>query len=152
MAKKIKINRTKTKKDLLEIWSMVVRAREHNRCEICGARGVMNAHHIRTKKFMSTAYDLKNGVCLCPTHHRWSNEIAPHSDNCQAVENWLKWLSESKHAEYYLYSKTVKESTIYDSWLLEKKQELLAILGELLGIEKPTISACSKKFKEKYYK
>lgn len=155
--KKNKSPKTIIKERCLKIWSFLVRTKAHNRCEICGIRGTtanpLQAHHIRTRKHISTLLDPENGVCLCATHHEYSDEIAPHSDNTYAVANWLEWVKASKHGKWYEEHDVPEVNPQYKEEDYRRiEQGLLKQLGELLGIAKPTLTRCDRKFKEKYYR
>ena len=66
-------------------------------CEICGTTHQTCGHHV-VERSISAYYrhDQRNMVDLCTTHHKFSNEIAPHSKNPLAVEAWLKWLRKNR--------------------------------------------------------
>ena len=40
-----------------------------DRCEICGAKGRLNSHHLFSRNRYSVRFDLANGICLCPRCH-----------------------------------------------------------------------------------
>ena len=65
----------------LRVWSIVVRLRDGNVCFVCGRFGV-EAHHIISKRYKATRYDVDNGVSLC---------IRPLGDRCchRAAHNHL---------------------------------------------------------------
>ena len=68
----------------LHIWSEKVKEGAGSTCEICGATGVLHAHHINPKtKYPEQALDPANGVCLCPEcHHR----VGHSSSGCKNSE------------------------------------------------------------------
>lgn len=56
----------------LTLWKRVVKKRAGGRCEACGRKDRLNAAHIESYELnKNLRYDLKNGVALCPTHHKW---------------------------------------------------------------------------------
>lgn len=57
----------------LRKWSVLVRWRDR-RCQICGSREKLQAHHINSKSyFPELAYDLDNGVALCSDNKKTGN-------------------------------------------------------------------------------
>jgi len=52
----------------VEIWSEVVRARDGS-CFLCGTKMGLVSHHLITKKWKRTAYDIDCGVALCKKCH-----------------------------------------------------------------------------------
>ena len=48
------------------IWSRAVRARDGNKCRLCGSRDKLDAHHIiHRRKSAILKFDLDNGITLC---------------------------------------------------------------------------------------
>jgi len=83
MSKKRKINKeTKTYKNkiikrlknkLLSIWSLKIKERAGMKCEVdgCSTGNLLNSHHVESYLLNSELrYDLRNGVCLCQSHHK----------------------------------------------------------------------------------
>lgn len=74
---KKKMKKAKNKKELsirtkLANWSKAIRARDGNKCVICGATEHVQAHHILPKKgFKQFMFEEWNGISLCPSHHRF---------------------------------------------------------------------------------
>ncbi len=60
------------KLDLL--WAQAVKIK--GKCELCGRRDYLNAHHIFSRSAKSVRWDLDNGVCLCAGHHTLTNTSA----------------------------------------------------------------------------
>jgi len=74
---------------LYSLWSQVVRTRAGNKCEVCGATGVLDAHHIQPRQICSgLRFDPMNGVCLCKSHHKFGRQSA-HKGMMWFVE-WLR--------------------------------------------------------------
>ena len=77
----------RTKAD--KLWSKVVRDNAGNKCEVCGdSESTLNAHHLFDRARKDTRHLTANGVCLCPTHHKWSRQISPHRGPV-AFFHWL---------------------------------------------------------------
>ena len=54
----------------LNTWSQQVRDNADNKCEICGQKGDLQAHHINPKsEYPEQALDPLNGICLCDKCH-----------------------------------------------------------------------------------
>jgi hypothetical protein len=61
------------KKDLDIIWSRLIRDRDKT-CAVCGKHGIQ-AHHIFSRSYNSTRWDLDNGIGLCYYHHiYWAHQ------------------------------------------------------------------------------
>ena len=70
-------------------WSRAVRDRDGNRCAVCGTVNYPQAHHILPKRFFkAVALDIDNGICLCPSHHKFGRYSA--HQNAVWFAEWLK--------------------------------------------------------------
>ena len=76
-----------------QLWSYAVRDDWGWRCAVCGATNC-EAHHLVPRQFEATRYLLRNGVSLCPAHHKFDPDISPHLN----AAAFLEWLG-SKHPE-----------------------------------------------------
>ena len=85
-------------------WSLIIRSL--GRCEVCGKDGdccQLHPHHVIGRKNLDTRWDLRNGVCLCATHHTLGKQSA-HEQPL-----WFKdWLKEHR-AEDYIYLNEFKK-------------------------------------------
>jgi hypothetical protein len=69
-------------------------------CEFCLMLGYENRegtvfHHIiPKKKSKALRYTKRNGIILCPAHHKWGGDMAAHSDNVYIVEKWVNFFKE----------------------------------------------------------
>lgn len=62
---------------LYKTWSAIVHGRANGRCEVCGAEGKNDAHHVQPRQICSgLRFDPRNGVCLCPSHHKYGHQSA----------------------------------------------------------------------------
>lgn len=68
MAKTVKKEKKVTIKELDKLWSKKVKEKFDNKCAICG-KGSPHAHHIFSRGYKSTRWDVENGVALCYYHH-----------------------------------------------------------------------------------
>lgn len=79
-------------------WSAIVRGRAGNRCEVCGAEGVLDAHHIQPRQICpELRFSPDNGVCLCKSHHKFGVRSA-HKGMLWFVD----WLWANHHDRYRL--------------------------------------------------
>lgn len=90
-----KINRR-----LFKLWSEAVRGRVNFKCEICGMeRGTLNdkgrpvkmdAHHFMNRDITDCPlkFDIRNGICLCPKHHKFSPDESFHM-NPVVTMDWV---------------------------------------------------------------
>ena len=65
--KQVKINVSKLNKTLDNLWSKCVR--KIGKCEFCGETDNLQAHHLKSRVFYDTRWDIRNGICLCYQHH-----------------------------------------------------------------------------------
>lgn len=91
-----KINRR-----LFKLWSEAVRGRVGFKCEICGIeRGAINengkpvkidAHHFMNRDITDCPlkFDIRNGISLCPKHHKFSSDESFHM-NPVVTMNWVQ--------------------------------------------------------------
>ena len=68
-----------------KLWSKKVTANKI--CEVCGQYG-NQPHHIIGRKNLRLRHDLRNGVCLCFTHHTGGNQSA-HNDPQWFLNEWM---------------------------------------------------------------
>ncbi len=52
-------------------WKQLVLERDERCCVRCGAGRYLQAHHIRSRRFKSTRWELANGLTLCRGCHFW---------------------------------------------------------------------------------
>lgn len=68
------------KNKCLHLWSVGVRERAVNKCEYCGSKDQVHAHHIEDSRLNSALrYDLRNGAAFCAKHHKFGPESAHKS-------------------------------------------------------------------------
>lgn len=65
--KKIPVKKISVKQ-LDTLWSKKIRDKYEGKCAVCGATPVQ-AHHIFSRSYKSTRWDLDNGIALCYKHH-----------------------------------------------------------------------------------
>lgn len=78
----------KLERKALGLWRSAVKIRAKRKCEfpICKKVKKLNAHHIESFTTNKTLrYDLENGICLCPTHHKFG-WLSAHRSFCFLYE------------------------------------------------------------------
>lgn len=118
-AKKPKSNRRRVKPEkvstiqnrLYKKWSMVVHELAGNRCEVCGAEGKLDAHHVQPRQICSgLRFDPRNGICLCPSHHKWGRESAH-----RGMLWFVDWFQHNRPEDYgYLMARLDSELNCKD--------------------------------------
>ena len=72
--------------------ALITKAGRNTVCAVCG-RKPASYHHIISRVYGDCRHDIKrNLIPLCAFHHMFSNDLAPHSNNIQAVMAFVKWL------------------------------------------------------------
>ena len=71
-----------------KLWSIAIRSDWNWRCAVCG-RTPCEAHHMIPREKFRTRYDLRNGIALCATHHRFCPNTSPHNSGF-GFSLWLK--------------------------------------------------------------
>ena len=72
-------------------------------CAVCGTRLNTCGHHIVERSLSAyLRHHPKNLIALCPTHHKFSNELAAHSKNPLAVRAFTDWLKANRPNSYAL--------------------------------------------------
>lgn len=62
---------------LYKTWAAIGHARSNGRCEVCGATGKIDAHHVQPRQICSgLRFDPHNCVCLCSSHHKYGHRSA----------------------------------------------------------------------------
>ena len=76
---------------MLKVWAFEVKERAGRVCEFCGKpHKWLNSHHIIGKRYLPLRYDLMNGLCLCPSCHKFAPGFAAH-ENPLRVSEWLRY-------------------------------------------------------------
>lgn len=83
-----KVSKTSLEKKLDNLWSEAVKIKAGNICEYCSRKDTLNSHHIISRANKTTRWDLENGVCLCVSHHTFSNIFSAHLTPLEFVD-WI---------------------------------------------------------------
>ena len=88
----------KHKRKLDKMWSEKVKEEADFKCEICGNRERLNAHHHIGRRSLTTRWWLPNGISLCPGCHTFSLQSAhqnPEHFRSEIIKvRGNKWLKE----------------------------------------------------------
>ena len=82
------------------------------KCAACGKRNGVAGHHLISRKVAWCRHLLVNLIPLCPTHHKFSNALAPHSSNAFAVKQFLVWLRTTYPRKYVFYRNNQRKKGI----------------------------------------
>lgn len=118
------LTKSQLSKKLDEAWSLAVKIRAKHKCEVCHSESSLNSHHIVGRRNRMTRWDIKNGVCLCVSHHKFGLQSA-HEDPL-----WFKEWLEDKRWEDYAYLYLVKNQI--KKWTLEDMQDQLDNLNKYI--------------------
>ena len=114
------MNKTSIKKELdFLFYDIQHKIRRH--CLVCGDPN-FEVHHLIPKNHMLTAWDIDNGVPLCPRHHRTDKHLSAHGH----PHRWLDWLKEY-HPAHYMYiqvHKQEKATSLPISWYQQQMVDL----------------------------
>lgn len=96
------ISKKVSSKQLDTLWSKKVRELFGHKCAVCGASPVQ-AHHIFTRSYKSTRWNLDNGIALCYRHHFYLE----HSKFEEFRDFVINYLGEDKYNEIKELSKQI---------------------------------------------
>ena len=97
------------------------------RCAVCGETPV-EAHHLITKRRLTTCWDVANGIGLCEKHHKGS--VFSAHGTPWAFKEWLRL----EYPEQWSWWQDAKErvtSSISEAWL-RRKLGTLRLIGRCL--------------------
>jgi hypothetical protein len=112
------------KKSCDRLWAQVVKARAGGCCERCGetpeSKQALHAHHTYGRSDHRLRFDVRNGVALCWSDHRWAEE--------HPIEFAL-WFQQHRRGDVNYLAKQRREGILKRnlSDYLELEQQLLAM-------------------------
>ena len=84
--KKDNPNSSYWKKKAMAAWGILMHAK-YDTCLVGrDCKGNLEAHHLISRSKVLTRNDINNGVLLCSLHHKFSNELSPHTAPVQFTE------------------------------------------------------------------
>lgn len=112
-------------KQLDDAWSVAVKSLAGWRCQVCGKRNNLNSHHIVGRRNYRLRWEVRNGVCLCVSHHKFGVESA-HENPV-----WFdKWLRDNRPSDYEFLQDP--QNRDIRKWGVNEKQDLLRDLEKIL--------------------
>ena len=110
-----------------KLWSELVKLLAWNKCEHCWKTEHLNSHHLWGRKNINLRWDTYNGMCLCPSCHKFSNVFSAH----ETPVSFSMWLYNLKWNAYI--SKMIELSEDKDNKnSVEKMKETISYLKETL--------------------
>jgi hypothetical protein len=121
------------KRYCLEIWSELIKDRDKNKCFLCGSEKYLQSHHMISKKWTKTAFEINCGICLCGGCH----SLKVTSAHCSP------WFLENKIAnerpeqyKWYLENRALVKQGTQEKIDYKKELEKLFIEYNVNRIEK----------------
>jgi len=98
--KKVKFVNSTTKNtnsELDTLWSKAARKYYKGKCEICGIKRELNAHHIIGRSNMAVRWDIENCSLVCSTHHIISSKLSAH----KTILDFIEAITKRRGEEWY---------------------------------------------------
>jgi len=91
---------SKLKKVIMKLWADKVKERDNHACVYCGKKELLNAHHYLSRDIRNSPlkFDIRNGISLCPEHHKFSGVFSSHRSPINFYE-WLRF----KRPDHYKF-------------------------------------------------
>ena len=86
-----------------QLWSIGVRTDWNWQCAVCGSMPV-EAHHVIKRQHETHRYNIRNGIALCTTHHKYGRDVCAHGDPAE----WMLWLEDNQPELHRWYVETTK--------------------------------------------
>ena len=104
------------------LWSLAVKIRAGRRCEVCKTPFTLNSHHVVGRTNYRLRWDMRNGVCLCASHHKFNRQKSAHLNPI-----WFdQWMKQNRLEDYnYLEQEAYKIMKWTLELMQDKKEELL---------------------------
>jgi hypothetical protein len=72
-----------------KVWKELIFIICGGKCIVCGSTEFIQAHHLIPREVLLFRHHTKNGICLCPSHHKYSFLLSPHKNPVRFLL-WLK--------------------------------------------------------------
>jgi hypothetical protein len=97
------------------VWSKYIKNKFNNKCYICGVTKQLTSHHLIPREIKCLRWNVKNGICLCVKHHKYSFVISPHrsplafhikiiydfaDDINELLDEYIKFLKNDKEVKH----------------------------------------------------
>ena len=132
-----KISKSKGRNFCDELWSLLVKIRDGKVCCICKATEYNQSHHLLSRRILSTRWDVKNGITVCPNCHEYSLTLSFHTSPW-ATETWVKENRPEQYAEWVKNREnfTVGDEVDYEQKYLELEEQHKQMTGAYYKIER----------------
>ena len=106
------------------LWSYAIREDWAWECAVCGDTFNLQAHHLIEKsRCNALRYEMRNGICLCATHHTYDSVCSPHAGPIGFTlflqrnhPHIVEWVEENNHQR--------PTESVSQGWYLGKMIEL----------------------------
>jgi len=94
LPKKVKKpSKTKQGRKCMKLWGEIIHKK--GKCEVCGKKENLQAHHFIGRRNLTLRYEVRNGVLLCALHHKLGRQSA-HED-----PQWFNaWMMQNRPDDY----------------------------------------------------
>ena len=106
-------------KQLDMAWRKIVIKRAGNRCEYCGKKEYLNAHHIIGRRNKAVRWEISNGCLLCPACHIFSSLFSAH----QTPTLFAGWIINKRGKDWH--DELKRKALTPKKWTNSDKHELL---------------------------
>jgi hypothetical protein len=130
---------------LFKLWGEKVRSVAQNTCEYCGRKVgdldddgkklvKVDSHHIQSRKVSGNPlkWDVRNSVCACPLHHKFSCNESFH----RAPAVTINWLIKNRPERFNYILEHYKDKVDLDNRLILAEIERCLNNNELIDVEK----------------
>ena len=100
-----------------KLWADKVK--EVGKCEVCGKKTHLNAHHLFSRTNYSLRWDLDNGICLCSGCHTLNSSFSAHKTGIE----FTFWIIDKKGIKFINMLRDKAKNSKKPS--LKQKKELL---------------------------
>jgi len=70
-------------------------------CAVCGStQGTVGHHIVSQARSKALKFDKRNIIVLCPSHHKFGMDMAPHSPSQVVVERFIDWFKENRPEQW----------------------------------------------------
>ncbi len=111
------------------LWGIIIR--EVGYCEKCGNGNALEAHHLVERGVYRHRYDLYNGICLCKSCHKYSNDASAHGRMggvMSAGYRFTRWMAENRPAQWAWYEANMNNrdnGTLYKDFYFDEFNKLV---------------------------
>jgi hypothetical protein len=108
-------------KRLDDAWSLLVKLKAGNKCEVCGKRNNLNSHHVYSRSKKSTRWYVPNGICLCVGCHVFSSKFSFHKTPIEATEWLINYRGQNYIDNLRLRAYSISKLHVFEKELLLKE-------------------------------